>query len=155
MKMWDNSDTDNEKGLRLWWEYLECIGFDDKFYEKLIGLKQAQQQRGRAAATMTQIVDLGTCSGDAVAGMQSKRASKQRHDSVTSPVSTNASTIKPIKPKEPTLAHSNRPAPGGYPQADLQAALELQDKATKASDSKRGRSNKQQTLPPHARNVKW
>jgi len=155
MEMWDNSDTDKEKGLRLWWEYLECVGFDDKFYGKLVGLKQAQQQRGRAAATRAQVVDLSTCSGDAIAGMQSNRASKQRHDSVTSPVSTNASTIKPIKPKEPTLAHSNRPALGAYPQADLQAARELQDKATKASERKRGRSNKQQTLPPHARNVKW
>lgn len=155
MEMWDNSDTEEEKGLRLWWEYLECIGFDDNFYGKLVELKQSQQQRGRAAATMTEIVDLSTYSGDAVAGMQSKRASKQRHDSVTSPVSTNASTIKPMKPKEPTLAHSNRPAQGAYPQADLQAARELQDKATKASDRKRGRSNKQQALPPHARNVKW
>ena len=155
MEMWDNSDTDVEKGLRLWWESLECVGFDDKFYGKLVGLKNAQQQRGRAAATMTEIVDLSTYSGDAVAGMQSKRASKQRHDSVTSPVSTNASTIKPIKPKEPTLAHPNRPVPGAYPQSDLQAARELQDKATKASERKRGRCNKQQTIPPHARNVTW
>ena len=156
MKMWDNSDTDEDKGLRLWWEYLECVGFDDEFYGKLVGLKKAQHQRGREAATMTGIVDLSTYSGD-VAGMQSKRASKhQRHDSFASPVSNSASTIKP---KEPTLVRSNRPAnnavPGSFPQADLQAARELHDKATKASGRKRGRSDKQQTLPPHERNAKW
>ncbi|GAB7331378.1 hypothetical protein MBLNU13_g02808t2 [Cladosporium sp. NU13] len=158
MEAWDNSDTDEEKGLRLWWEYLECIGFDDNFYGKLVGLKKAQQQRGREAATVTGIVDLSTCSGD-VAGMQSKRSSKhQRHDSFASSLSAGASTVKPIKPKEPTLARSNRPAPiavpGAYPQADLQVARELHEKATKAGDRKRGTRNKQQALPLRARGVK-
>jgi hypothetical protein len=147
MESWHNSDVDEEKGLRLWWEYLECVGFDEEFYQKLVGLK-TQPTRKTAA-----VADLSTLSGNAV-GMQSKKASKQRHDSLVSPVSTGASTIKPIKHKEPTLARSHRPAniavPGPYPQADLQAAREMHDKATKASDRRRGRSDKQQTRLSHA-----
>jgi hypothetical protein len=158
MGMWNNTDVDEEKGLRLWWEYLQCVGFDEEFYQKLVGLKT------QAARKTAAVADISTLSGDAV-GMQSKKAGKQRHDSIVSPASAGASTIKPIKPtkhKEPTLARSHRPAdiavPGPYPQADLQAARELHDKATKAtkaSERKRGRSEKQQTLPPHARAVKW
>lgn len=152
MGMWNNTDVDEEKGLRLWWEYLECVGFDEEFYQKLVGLKSQPARRTAAVA------DMSTLSGDAV-GMQSKKAGKQRHDSLVSPVSTDASTIKPSKHKEPTLARSHRPAniavPGPYPQADLQAAREMHDKATKASDRRRGRSDKQQTLPPHARGVMW
>jgi hypothetical protein len=155
MGTWHKTDIDQEKGLRLWWEYLECIGFDDDFYGKLVGLKKAQQQRARKAATVTEIADISTYSGE-VAGMQSKRASKKRQDSIASPVSTGASTIKP---NEPSLARSNRPAniavPGAYPQADLQAARELHDKATKASERKRGRSDKQQPLQPREREVRW
>jgi hypothetical protein len=152
MESWHSSDVDEEKGLRLWWEYLECVGFDEEFYQKLVGLK-TQPARKTAA-----VADLSTLSGT-VQGVQSKKASKQRHDSLVSPVSTDASTIKPVKHKEPTLARSHRPAniavPGPYPQADLQAARELHDKATKASDRRRGRSDKQQTRPSHTRDGDW
>lgn len=161
MEAWHTTDVDEEKGLRLWWEYLECVGFDEKFYGKLVGLKEAQQQRRLDTATVSEIADISTLSGDAV-GMQSKRAGKQRHDSVATPISTGASTIKP---NEPTFARSNRPADiavpgavrGAYPHGDLQAARELHDKATKAGERKRGRSDKQQTIPPHRqeRELKW
>jgi hypothetical protein len=158
MGMWNNTDVDEEKGLRLWWEYLKCVGFDDAFYKKLVGLKESQQQRSRKAATVTEIADISTYADDIV-GMQSKKTSKQRHDSIVSPTSDGASTIKPIKHKEPTLARSHRPTniavPGPYPQADLQAAREMHEKATKASDRRRGRSDKQQTRPSHARDVNW
>ena len=153
METWNNSDMDEEKGLRLWWEYLQCVGFDEKFYEKLVLLKRApQQQPARKAetATVAAIADISTYSGE-VAGMHT-----QRHDSFASPALISASTVKP---KEPTLTRSNRPAhiaiSEAFPQADLRAAREMQDKATKASDRKRGRSDKQQALPPHAPSVKW
>ena len=111
-----------------------------------------------AARKTAAVADLSTLSGT-VHGVQSKKASKQRHDSLVSPVSTGASTIKPIKHKEPTLARSQRLAniavPGPYPQADLQAAREMHDKATKASERKRGRSDKQQTRLSHARDGDW
>ncbi|KAM0708315.1 hypothetical protein Q7P35_004966 [Cladosporium inversicolor] len=155
MEAWHSTDIDEEKGLRLWWEYMECVGFNDEFYRKLVGLKNVQHQLSRKATAVSEIADISTHSGEAVGmQMQSKRAGKQRHDSVAGPISTGASTIKP---KEPTLSRSNRPAniavPNPYPQADLQAVRELHDKATKAGERKRGRSDKQQTLPPQARKV--
>lgn len=147
MGMWSNTDVDEEKGLRLWWEYLECVGFDEEFYQTLVRLK-AQPVRKAAA-----VADLSTLSGDVV-GIPGKKASKQRRDSFVSPASVSASTIKPTKQKEPALARANRPAdiavPGPYPEADLQAARELHDKATKASERKRGRK-RQTTSTPAAR----
>jgi hypothetical protein len=149
MGMWNKSDMDEEKGLRLWWEYLECVGFDEKFYDKLVN-KSAQHQPSEKNTVATEITDLSTYSGEVV-GMQSKKDGKKRHDSftATAPNSTRTST-----PKEPMLVRANQPKhiniPGAFPQADLQAAREMHDKATKASDRKRGRSDKLQTRP-----VKW
>lgn len=42
MEMWSKSDVDEEKGLRPWLEYLECVGFDDEFYEELVARKQSK-----------------------------------------------------------------------------------------------------------------
>lgn len=41
-EMWKKSDLDEEKGLRPWLEYLECVGFDHEFYEKLVAAKQGK-----------------------------------------------------------------------------------------------------------------
>lgn len=49
MEMWAKSDLDAEKGLRLWWEYLECVGFDEDFYGKLVALKGGKTNKGKAA----------------------------------------------------------------------------------------------------------
>jgi hypothetical protein len=43
-EMWKKSDLDEEKGLRPWLEYLECVGFDNEFYEKLVAAKQGKAQ---------------------------------------------------------------------------------------------------------------
>ncbi|KAK6433767.1 hypothetical protein LTR95_010051 [Oleoguttula sp. CCFEE 5521] len=40
MALWHNSDLDEEKGLRLWWEYLECVGYDEKFIKNIIAAKE-------------------------------------------------------------------------------------------------------------------
>lgn len=39
MEMWAKSDLDEEKGMRPWWEYLECVGFDGEFYERIVDRK--------------------------------------------------------------------------------------------------------------------
>ena len=158
METWAKSDMDEEKGLRLWWEYLECVGFDEEFYDKLVALKTAKQQATCKTASPPVVADISTYSGEVASMYGDKKHGKQRHDSVHSPTSTGTST-----PKAPVLARVNRPehvaVPGAFPQADLQAAREWHDKATKAggkaSDRKRGRSDKPQTLPPHARGAKW
>ena len=45
MEMWAESDLDEEKGLRPWLEYLECVGFDDEFYQRLVAAKQAKGKK--------------------------------------------------------------------------------------------------------------
>ncbi|KAF2722480.1 hypothetical protein K431DRAFT_195722, partial [Polychaeton citri CBS 116435] len=33
------ADADLEPGLRLWWEYLQCTGYDEELYRKLVAMK--------------------------------------------------------------------------------------------------------------------
>ncbi|USW54251.1 hypothetical protein Slin15195_G075700 [Septoria linicola] len=42
-------DCQSEPGLRLWWEYLQCVGYDDDFYKMLVNL---QKQSLPAAANI-------------------------------------------------------------------------------------------------------
>lgn len=44
MEMWGKSDLDLEKGLRPWLEYLECVGFDEEFYQKLVAAKKTKDK---------------------------------------------------------------------------------------------------------------
>lgn len=39
------ADADEEPGLRLWWEYLQCVGFDEGFYDMLVRLKGLEEWR--------------------------------------------------------------------------------------------------------------
>jgi hypothetical protein len=32
----NKADADEVPGLRLWWEYLECVGWDADFYNMLV-----------------------------------------------------------------------------------------------------------------------
>jgi hypothetical protein len=45
MEMWAKSDLDEEKGLRPWLEYLECVDFDEEFYGKLVAAKQTKGKK--------------------------------------------------------------------------------------------------------------
>lgn len=42
--MWDKADWAVEKGLRLCWEYLECVGWDGEFYDKLCEAKEEEEE---------------------------------------------------------------------------------------------------------------
>ena len=39
MAAFRKADADEEAGLRLWWEYLQCVGYDQGFYEMLVAIK--------------------------------------------------------------------------------------------------------------------
>jgi hypothetical protein len=146
MEMWQKSDTDEEKGLRLWWEYLECIGFDDSFYQKLVDLKAKGLQRvSSKTSTSVPTAKAHSFAEKTTGGDKEKslKHSKHRHDSVTGPASTST-----VKEASSVRLSSKRPAvinlpPPAFPQANLQAAREMHDNATKASERKtRGRSEK-------------
>jgi hypothetical protein len=137
---------DEEKGLRLWWEYLECVGFDDSFYQKLVDLKAKGLQRvSSKPSTSVPAAEIHSSTEKATGGEKEKslKHSKHRHDSVTGPASTST-----VKENTSTRLSGERPEvislpPPAFPQADLQAAREKHDKATKASERKtRGRSEK-------------
>ncbi|SMR52893.1 unnamed protein product [Zymoseptoria tritici ST99CH_1E4] len=38
-----SADADAEPGLRLWWEYMQCVSWDEKFYDMLVELKARQK----------------------------------------------------------------------------------------------------------------
>jgi hypothetical protein len=148
MEMWQKSDMDEEKGLRLWWEYLECVGFDDSFYRKLVDLKSKGLQRvSSKSSASAPVAKVNNSAEQKTAGDAEKslKHSKHRHDSVTGPASTST-----VKEATSTRQSSKRPAvislpPPAFPQADLQAAREMHDQATKAKASERksrGRSEK-------------
>ena len=42
MAMWAKSDLNEEKGIRPWLEYLECVGFDQEFYRNLVDAKNSK-----------------------------------------------------------------------------------------------------------------
>lgn len=156
MDMWEKSDVDEEKGLRLWWEYLECVGFDGEFYDKLVALKKGGQQRviGKTTTVSSAPVVQSTANKVPIETKQAlpnrpavnsnsttNKNHKKRHDSVTA---SNNSTVKEATT---TRLAAKRPAdltlpPPHFPQADLRAAREMHDKATKAGDRSRGRSEK-------------
>ena len=35
-KAFEQADADEQPGLRLWWEYLECVNWDEKFYDMMV-----------------------------------------------------------------------------------------------------------------------
>ncbi|KAK6439404.1 hypothetical protein LTR95_004398 [Oleoguttula sp. CCFEE 5521] len=55
MALWHNSDLDEEKGLRLWWEYLECVGYDEKFVKNLIAANKSAAAVGESARGRTMV----------------------------------------------------------------------------------------------------
>nr|OQN99304.1 hypothetical protein B0A51_18747 [Rachicladosporium sp. CCFEE 5018] len=55
MALWHNSDLDEEKGLRLWWEYLECVGYDEKFVKNLIAAKKSAGAVGESVRGRTMV----------------------------------------------------------------------------------------------------
>ncbi|PIA92703.1 hypothetical protein CB0940_03931 [Cercospora beticola] len=53
LKAFNTEDILSEPGLRLWWEYLECVGYDDAFYDMLVSLAKADSmhnQHNKSAA---------------------------------------------------------------------------------------------------------
>lgn len=50
LKAFQAADADEEPGLRLWWEYLECVGYDHGFYDYLVTIKRDPGLRREAVA---------------------------------------------------------------------------------------------------------
>lgn len=158
MEMWDKSDMDEEPGLRLWWEYLECVGFDDEFYDKLLNLKKQKPVSGpsvpskKPASKVEPTVRSGhqqylppARRDSNPTGKRERRDSvstldaRQRDESAAKEASSNSRSCWPEDTTMPMAPMAWR----GFPQADLQAAREMQDSATKAGERRgRGRSEK-------------
>jgi hypothetical protein len=118
MQMWDKSDMDVEKGLRLWLEYLECVGFDEEFYANLVGRKTSGQQR----VMITKSSAIHKVSGENQQD-HAQEDSKRRHDSVmtAAPAPGSTSTIKvntAIRSKKP-INISLPPPP--FPKAGIRS----------------------------------
>nr|POE88006.1 hypothetical protein CFP56_11235 [Quercus suber] len=47
------ADADEEPGLRLWWEYLQCVGYDQGFYDMMVQLKDLGSAGGSTKSSAT------------------------------------------------------------------------------------------------------
>jgi hypothetical protein len=75
MEMWSKSDLDEEKGMRPWLEYLECVGFDDEFYQKLVAAKHGKGKK------VVAIKAEPSMAGSATPRANGGNSSEQRRDS--------------------------------------------------------------------------
>ncbi|OCL14207.1 hypothetical protein AOQ84DRAFT_394606 [Glonium stellatum] len=46
LKAFEREDIADPPGLRLWWEYLQCVGWDDKFYTMLANMQRDSPHKG-------------------------------------------------------------------------------------------------------------
>jgi hypothetical protein len=105
MEMWGKSDLDLEKGLRPWLEYLECVGFDEEFYQKLVACKSG---KGKVAvASKAEPSMAGSATPRANGG--NKGEGEERHDSSADVPELNLGEA-PIK--EAKFKSTRRAAPG-------------------------------------------
>lgn len=51
MGSWKKPDIDVEPGLRLWWEYLQCTGYDEQLYNGLVARKKKHSSASQASKT--------------------------------------------------------------------------------------------------------
>lgn len=103
MNMWAKSDLDEEKGIRPWLEYLECVGFDDNFYQNLVAAKKS---RGKTIVAKKAEPIETDCTTPRAGGGE---GAEQRRDSASdvSELKLDASPIKEAKFKR-----TRRAAPG-------------------------------------------
>lgn len=125
MKAFAAADADMEPGLRLWWEYFECVGYKKDFYEFLVGEQVKFEAKGPEALQVAAPIGApGSDIGEADATPSNKDKDSGKEDSsevqildweedengdyfaVSRPAntpkpaaSTTASTIKPSIPK--------------------------------------------------------
>jgi hypothetical protein len=103
MEMWKKSDLDEEKGLRPWLEYLECVGFDNEFYEKLVAAKQG---KGKVAVASKGEPSMA---GSATPRAKGGNKGEQRHDSAAD---VPELVLDEAPFKEAKFKRTKRPSPG-------------------------------------------
>ncbi|GHU33327.1 hypothetical protein FACS1894166_08650 [Bacilli bacterium] len=141
MEMWGKSDLDVEKGLRLWWEYLECVGFDEGLYGELVELQQGGGgERAKVSSGGKKVVVSQVKSKEKAkvvnGGQQAASSPPAAPDNLPM---TPAGLVRPRRPAAIRVAE--------YNGADMVAVRELHDSATKAGEKKR----QGKILPPHMR----
>ncbi|WPG99550.1 Hypothetical protein R9X50_00236700 [Acrodontium crateriforme] len=124
MAAFQTPDLDTEPGLRLWWEYLECTGYDSKLYDALTKTKKASH-----LSTMTAAANNDSTGVTQESNIANKPLNVKKEGKVAS-----------RGQKTPT------PSPVPVPSkntGDLELARQMHDTSTKSLPPKR--------LPPHAR----
>jgi hypothetical protein len=102
-EMWKKSDLDEEKGLRPWLEYLECVGFDGEFYEKLVAAKQG---KGKVAVASKGEPSMA---GSATPRANGGNKGEQRRDSAAD---VPELVLDEAPFKEAKFKRTKRPSPG-------------------------------------------
>ncbi len=110
MKAFSKADADEEPGLRLWWEYLECVEYDQGFYDYLIALKRSPGLQRKPEVVPTGPVRKSV---PAVGGKMVKPGVKGAETVKPAPasVASTNSTVKRSRPRvTTTTSAASKPA---------------------------------------------
>ena len=127
-----NADAAAEPGLRLWWEYLQCVRYDQKFYEFLVALKHNVRLQVPAAG----VVQGHRHNGSGGTGQPGGEKSVQKYSSQQlEPIGR-----KTVKPAASNGVEAVRPAPvpGTARQTDVQHPCPTKPAGKLQSNAKNG-----------------
>jgi hypothetical protein len=152
MEAFEKADAEEEPGLRLWWEYMEFVNYDQKFYDFLVGVKYMKKpQNGTSNRTTpaqkTKVVQ-PTSDAETVIPVSPTTLTPSKHTASvpTWKAGTKSHTIS-VKPWEQAshAATTSSVVPGG----DLEAAKAFQAGLTKNFAPSAGRGTDGRKVPPH------
>ncbi|CZT19327.1 uncharacterized protein RCC_05175 [Ramularia collo-cygni] len=156
----DIADADIEPGMRLFWEYLQFVGWDAGFYKMLVGMKASPKTRlqiGSAGKKRCPSPEYNNGSTAAKIGLSTEATFKAtKPKKVVQEYPGPEAKTKFVRPKfddEPVGsggskragASKTNGAPSIAPKGDLRAAKEFSASVKKTSDK---------SLPPHLRGRK-
>lgn len=128
MKAFDAADSAVEPGLRMWWEYLECVEFDSDFYEMLVKLKDlplptsAPKRASKAAAAPSTGPTVPSGSADRTTAVDGLAASSGGYGASSS--FPNVRTAEQVE--------ANKSPHAAPPAGDLDLAKQLNEAFKKA-----------------------
>lgn len=125
MKAFEKPDADEEPGLRLWYEYLQCVGYDQEFYEMLVQLKSLPDAKRAVAAMSKTVSKAQPAPGKEVSIAKRGDSTKPARDMSVAVTGSTSQTVMPPK-AVPTFKGGSKPRekPSAAPKNAAQQKVE-------------------------------
>ncbi|TKA81793.1 hypothetical protein B0A55_02158 [Friedmanniomyces simplex] len=94
MEAFGKADADVEPGMRLWWEYLQCVGYKQEFYESLVQAQGIEQGKEKKRREMMARQGQMNAKGRAVTAEGNKHGCVKSVSGKAVPASTSGDTIR-------------------------------------------------------------